>query len=131
MRRLWNAIVGACGLLLVVGGIFAFVGEGNNHSACSSALVQATSQNQCQTDNTIYYGSLVAIALGALVIASRIFEDRKATPRRNTGTTPPPPGWYHTPGTSGVESWWDGEKYTHQRNAPLPGEQATNESAEP
>lgn len=117
VRGLWGAFVSLCAVLLVVGGILAFVAEGNNHSACSSALVQASSPNQCQTDNTIYYGALVAIVLGALAIGARIWSGRSGTPRART-TQPAPPGWYRAPDRPDVERWWDGEKYTHERVSP-------------
>lgn len=116
MRRfiggLWGAFVSLCAFLLVVGGILAFVAEGNNHSACSSALVQAASPSQCQTDNTIYYAAIAAIVLGALAIGERIWRGRA---RPNRRTEAPPPGWYRSPNRPGIEQWWDGEKYTHER----------------
>ena len=50
-------------LLLVFGSLGLFV-ENNNHSACSSVLVQATAQGQCQEANTIWSIGILGLVLG-------------------------------------------------------------------
>jgi hypothetical protein len=38
--------------------------QSNNHSACSSVLVQATAQGQCQEANTIWSIGILGLVLG-------------------------------------------------------------------
>lgn len=66
------AAVLGCGIFGVIIGVLGVLLESNNHSACSSGLVQAVAQAQCQTDNLIWTGGLIVLALSVVVLIGAV-----------------------------------------------------------
>lgn len=57
-----------CAIFGVAIGIAGVLLESNNHAACNSGLVQASAQQQCQTDNLIWTGGLIVLGLGLVLL---------------------------------------------------------------
>jgi hypothetical protein len=54
-------------ILTVVGGV-AFMWSSNAHSACGSALVQATDQTACAVSGAEWSGGILAVAAGLVLV---------------------------------------------------------------
>lgn len=56
------------GIPIAAFGGLAMLAEGNNHSLCSDALVQAFNQSQCSNVNTIWTLGLIGLIVGVLLV---------------------------------------------------------------
>ena len=100
LRSTWVIL----GVLIGVIGAFFFIGEGGNHSTCSSIWLAGNSA--CGAVNDKYYGGIVAMVVGVVfvIIGAASGSRSKESPTADSATASPwPPGWYVYPSTPTVE----------------------------
>jgi hypothetical protein len=67
----------ALGVIIAVAGGAGMLWKSNDHSACGSALVQATAPGQCSEANFIWTAGIIALAIGAVMtIAGAIMRSK-------------------------------------------------------
>lgn len=71
------AAVLGCGIFGVIIGVLGVLLESNNHSACNSGMVQAVSQQQCQTANLVWTGGLIVLVLSIVVLLGAVIVRRR------------------------------------------------------
>jgi Protein of unknown function (DUF2510) len=110
---MWRSTWVILGVLVGFIGAIFFIGNGGNHSTCSSILLAGNSA--CNSINDRYYGGIVAIVVGvALLIvgaASGSRSNSNSAPDSATAS-PWPPGWYVDRKDPTTERWWNGAAWT-------------------
>jgi hypothetical protein len=96
-------------------GVFLAAGVSQSHSVCSSSLGAFANQNDCATANLLFYGGIVAIIVGVILIAAAFLGGRREPTTRSAK-----PGWYEMPARPGWVAYWDGYKWVPGTARPPP-----------
>jgi hypothetical protein len=115
--KVWRSAWVILGVPVGAVGALFFIGNGGNHSTCSSILLAGNTA--CNAVNDRYYGGIVAMVVGVVfVIIGAASGSRSSVPSAvqsapdSSSASPWPPGWYVDPNKPATERWWNGAAWT-------------------
>lgn len=118
--KVWGSTWVILGVLVGAIGALFFIGNGGNHSTCSSVLLAGNTA--CNAVNDRYYGGIVAMVVGVVFVivgAASASRSKGTSAPDSASASPWPPGWYVSRSDPTIERWWNGAAWTeYSRDRP-------------